>query len=186
MVYDGMIEGYTVNLRSVEERDAEVTFAMRSDPEKSRFIHAAKGTVEDQRRYIQRQRAIPDDYLFLVEDKQGNPIGMKGIYNYDAEKNVIETGRYIGFGSQAQNIEALYLSFDFAFDILHVNEIVMSALEINSVMLGIQRRFGVVETHRVFNENFGCDSIYSVLTKSAYAISRPKVDSLVKRFADRK
>ncbi len=48
MVYDGLIEGKTVRLRSVEERDAEVTFRMRSDPEKSRFFHAADGTVENQ------------------------------------------------------------------------------------------------------------------------------------------
>ena len=83
MVYQYAIKGLTVCLRSVEESDAEVTFRMRSDPEKSRFIHRTTGTTEDQRNFIRAQRERIGDYLFLIEDLQGNPIGMKGIYNYD-------------------------------------------------------------------------------------------------------
>ena len=186
MVYDQVIEGLTVRMRAVEERDAEVTFKMRSNPEKSKYIHGATGTVEDQRSFICKQRQIPGDYLFLVEDIDGNPIGMKGVYNYDPQKNVVETGRFIGFGTPVQNTEALYLSFDFAFDILKVDTIVMSALEKNTVMRGMQDRFGVQVTHEVYDEAFGCCSMHSVLSREAYAISRPKAVALVERFANRK
>lgn len=185
MVYDKIIKGMTVNLRSIEEQDAEATFKMRSDPEKSRYIHRATGTAEDQRRFIQMQREKPGDYLFVVEDLQGKPIGMKGIYNYDPEQNVVESGRFIGYGSQVQNIEALMLSFDFAFDVMKVREIIMSALEKNEMMLGIQRRFGVRFTYRERGEGMDCDSLYSVLTPEAYAVSRPKVEALIRRFAGR-
>jgi RimJ/RimL family protein N-acetyltransferase len=186
VVYDGVIEGMTVHLRSVEELDAEVTFKMRLDPEKSRFIHRIKGTVEDQRNYIRRQREIPGDYIFLVEDLEGNPIGMKGVYKYDPEKKTVETGRFIGFGSQVQNIEALKLSFDFAFKELGVNEIIMSALENNTVMLGIQKRFGVEFTYREPCKGMDSDSLYSKLTKEAYEVSKPKIELLIQRFAGRK
>lgn len=47
MVYDSIIEGLTVKLRSIEESDAEVTYKMRTDPEKTRFVHQITGTVED-------------------------------------------------------------------------------------------------------------------------------------------
>ena len=123
MVYDGYIVGKTVRLRSVEERDADVTFRMRSDPEKSRFFHAADGTVENQLEYIKKQRLKEGDYLFLIEDKEGNAIGMKGLYNYDAENMTIESGRFVGFGSQIQNMEALLLSYDFAFNNLFPSDI---------------------------------------------------------------
>ncbi len=185
MVYDGVIEGKTVRLRSVDENDAEVTFKMRHDPEKSRFVRPSKGTVEGQREYIRKQRTIPGDYLFIIEDLQGNPIGMKGIYNYDKEKGEVESGRFLGYGSQVQNVEALMLSCDFAFDVLKVDRILMSTLENNHVMLGIQKRFGVEFTYRDRYEEFEYDNLHSVLTKEAYSISRPKVQALIDRFANR-
>lgn len=185
MVYDGIIEGLTVRLRSIEERDAEATFRMRSDKEKSRFVHSAKGTVDDQLAFIRNQRKKEGDYLFVIEDLCGKLIGMKGVYGYDPVENVVETGRFMNFGSQVQGTEALYLSFDFAFDVLGVDKIIMSALENNVNMRGMQDKFGVVITHRVFDPEFGCDSVYSELTREAYGKSRPRVSALVERFAKR-
>lgn len=185
MIYGEIIEGKTVRLRSIEESDAEVTYKMRTDPEKTRFVHRNTGTVEDQRNYIKRQRTLPGDYLFMVEDLKGNPIGMKGVYDYDPVAKTVETGRFIGYGTQIQNIEALKLSFDFAFDILGVDKIIMSALEHNNVMLGIQKRFGVEFTHRERMKGMDQDSLYSVLTKEAYAVSKIKVQALIDRFAGR-
>lgn len=185
MVYDKVIKGLTVQLRSVEESDAEVTYKMRMDPEKSQYVHQIHGTVEDQRNYIRKQRSTPGDYLFLIEDLKGKPIGMKGVYNYDPGKNEVETGRFIGYGSQIQNVEALKLSFDFAFDVLNVDHIEMSALENNSVMLGIQKRFGVKFTYKDRYEGIDHDNLHSILTREAYAVSKPKVEALIERFANR-
>lgn len=185
MVYEGIIQGKTVRLRSVEEQDAEITFKMRTDPEKAKYVHPVKGSVDEQRKFITKQRETPGDYLFIIEDLQGNPIGMKGVYDYNETRNEVKTGRFIGYGSQIQNIEALVLSFDFAFDILKVDRIVMAALENNKMMLGIQKKFGVEFTHRERCEEFGCDNLYSVLTRAAYALSRPNVSTLIDRFANR-
>ena len=79
MIYEKEITGLTVKLRSVAESDAEVTYAMRADAEKVKYMHQVNGTAEDQRRYIAAQRKKPGDYLFLVTDLNGNPIGMRGI-----------------------------------------------------------------------------------------------------------
>lgn len=185
MVYEGIIEGKTVRLRSVEERDAEITFKMRSDPQKSRFFHSAKGTVDDQLNYIRNQRQKQGDYLFIIEDMDGNPIGMKGLYNYDPKKNEIESGRFVGFGSQVQNMEALILSCDFAFDILKVKIINMAALETNTVMLGIQKKLGVVFTYKDIPAGMKDYNLHSYLTKDSYLTAKPKVLSLIERFANR-
>lgn len=185
MVYDKPVEGITVCLRSIKESDAEISFKMRTDPQKAKFVHPVKGTVENQREYIRKQRQIPGDFLFMIEDLQGNPIGMKGVYNYCPEKKEVETGRFIGYGSQVQNIEALKLSFDFAFDVLKVERVVMSALENNTVMLGIQKKFGVEFTYTDRYEGLEFDNIHSVLTKENYKKTKGKVEALIKRFADR-
>lgn len=185
MVYEKVIQGKTVRMRAVEESDAEVTFKMRSDPEKSRYIHAAQGTAEDQRNYIKRQREKAGDYLFLVEDLNGNPIGMKGIYDYDPVKNTVESGRFIGYGTQVQNIEALVLSLDFAFDVLGVAVVTMSALENNTGMVSIQKKFGVEFTHRDKLPGMEEYSLFSILTKERYAETKPGIDKLIERFAGR-
>lgn len=185
MVFGEVIQGKTVRLRSIEERDAEATFKMRSDPEKSKFIHPAKGTVEDQRQFIRKQRETPGDYLFVIEDLEGNPIGMKGLYNYNAEEKSIESGRFMGFGSQVQNIEALMLSIDLAFDKLGVNTIYMAALENNSIMLGIQMKLGTVYTHREKLDDLNTYNVHSYLTRELYAKNRANIMNLVQRFANR-
>lgn len=186
MVYPHTIEGLTVRMRSLEESDAEVTFRMRADPTKNQYIHRDVDTLEHQLNFIRMQREKPGDYYFLVEDLQGNPIGMKAIYNYDPVQNVAESGRFIGYGTQIQNIEALKLGFDFAFDVLKVRGIVMSALENNETVLNMQKHFGVQFTHRKREEGAEFDNIYSVLTQEAYAVSKPKVEALIRRFAGRK
>lgn len=185
MVYDKVLEGRTVRLRSIEERDAEASYRMRIDPEKSRYIHQDKGTVEDQRRYILAQREKPGDYYFIVEDLQGVPIGLKAICDYDAEKKTAESGRFIGCGSQIQNMEALMMGFDFAFNVLKVKRVIMSALEGNTWMLGIQKKFGAKYTHRHHEEGMPYDNLYSMLTAEDYASTRPKIEGLIDRFAER-
>lgn len=185
MRYGKVIEGRTVRLRDICDEDAETTYKMRSDPEKSRYIHGAKGTVADQLAFIQAQENKPGDWLFVIEDMAGKLIGMKGVYDYDPKTGHVETGRFMCFGSQVQSVEALMLSFDFCFDVLGVEEITMTVLSENANMRSMQERFGVRRTKVEHSEEFGCDTIYSVLRRAAYAGSRPKIAALINRFAER-
>ena len=186
-VYEGYLIGKIVRLRSIEERDAEVTHKMRMDPDKSRFVRPmqGQGSVEDQRRFIQKQRGTPMDYLFLVEDLFGKPIGMKGVYNFNEKENMVETGRYLGFGNQIQNIESFKMGFDFAFDYLNVDKVIMSALEINTRMLNLQKRFGTEYAFRDRYEELEYDSIYSILTRERYEKTKPEIEKIIDRFANR-
>lgn len=185
MIYEGKISGKTVCLRCIEERDAEITYVMRSDPEKSKYIHAAQGTVEDQREYIRRIRDKEGNFLFVIEDHDGNVIGMKGLYQYDFLEHMVVSGQFIGCGSQIQNMEALYLSFDFAFRNLKVDRIYMSVLETNTGMYEIQKKFGAKICRKVYSEEFQCNSVDSVLTEKAYQQVRPQIKALIERFTQR-
>lgn len=185
-VYNDIINGLTVRLRAIEERDAEITYEWRTDPEKTKYVHVSTGTVEDQLRFIQRQRTLPGDYLFIIENLDGFPIGMKGIYNYNPEQKTVESGRFIGYGNQIQNIEALYLGFDFAFDYLKVEKVIMSALERNEGMISIQKSLGVKEFKRDYLRDFGCDNVYFELSKENYYKKRNKIVALISRFVGRK
>ena len=186
MIYREKISGKTVRLRCIEERDAEVTYVMRSDPEKSKYIHAMEGTVEDQKNYIRRMREQLDNYLFVIENMDGRVIGMKGLYHYDPTERSVVSGQFLNFGSQIQSVEALLLSFKFAFYTLRVSKIYMSVLEDNQNMYDIQKKFGAVPYQRSSNTSFGCASIDSCLTLKAFQKSAPKIESRVGRFTNRR
>ena len=185
MIYRDGILGKTIRLRCIEEKDAEITYAMRSDPLKSKYIHSMEGTVEDQRNYIKRIRHQLENYLFVIEDMQGNVIGMKGLYHYEPDEASIESGQFISFGSQIQSMEALWLSFEFAFYTLRVNKIYMSVLEDNQTMFDIQKKFGAVPCQRRYSASFGCDSIDSVLTLKEFRKNESQIKALLDRFTER-
>ena len=85
-----------------------------------------------------------------------------------------------------ENMEALHLSFCFAFYELNVEKIYMSVLEDNKVMYGIQQKLGVRVYEKKYNKEFGCADINSVLSKEVYSLSGAKIEALIKRFAERR
>lgn len=85
-VYQKVLIGKTIKMRAMEEYDAKITFEMRTDPEKSKFLNSPPESVEDQRKYIQKQRNSIDDYYFIIENLEGKPIGMKAFSKYCPEK----------------------------------------------------------------------------------------------------
>ena len=185
-IYSKVLIGKTIRMRAMEESDAEVTFNMRNDPEKTKFLNSPPESVEAQRIYIAKQRKAVDDYYFMIEDLAGNPIGMKAFSNYSPEMKTVESGRFIGFGSQVQHIEALIMGFDFAFDILGVEKVLMTVIENNKTMHSLQQRLGAKETNRVFMPAFGCDSIHSELNRDDYLAARKKAENIIERFCGRK
>ena len=93
MVYDGVIEGKYVDLRSCTEEDAEFTLSLRKDPKLGKFFPVIDNTVEQQTEWIRHQRAKEGDYFFVVRNKQGDRIGTISVYNIaDGEG---ESGRII-------------------------------------------------------------------------------------------
>ncbi len=184
-VYSKILVGKTIKMRAMEEADAEITYNMRNDPEKSKFLNSPPGSIKEQRDYIIKQRNTPDDYYFIIEDFDGNPIGMKAFYNYSSENKIVESGRFMGFGNQIQHIEALVMGFDFAFDILCVDKVIMTVIEKNQSMCSLQQRMGAKETERIYMPAFGCYSIHSELTRDCYQQSRKRAEKLIDRFTRR-
>lgn len=183
MVYNGVISGYTVSLRSVDIDDAEITYRMRMDKEKVKFMHQINGTVDDQKRYIENQRKKEGDYLFVVVDNNNNIIGMRGIY--DVTKDTAESGRTIGYGNAFENMEAIILGLDFAFDTLNVKAVYMDAAKNNHSVRGIQEQLGTQVLKEEYIEELKNVYVRSVLYKDSYKQHREGIIKLVKRYAKR-
>lgn len=183
MTISGIIEGLTVDLRSVLPEDAEITYLMRTDKTKVQYMHKMKGTVEEQRNYILNQNKKEGDYLFLVINKQGQPIGMRGIYNIKADS--AESGRTIGYGDAFQNMEALLLGLDFAYYDIGVSKIYMDAATENLDVRGIQNKLGAVEIERKTVPDFNYEIVTSILEKEVYIINREIIYKLIKKHSMR-
>lgn len=121
MVYDKIIYGRHVDLRSVVAGDAQATLEMRQDAEKNRFLHPVENNLEKQKKWIEAQNRRADDYFFLALSKEGRPIGTFGIYEIEGIR--AHAGRLLMYGNPLQSFEVSFLVFKFAFEYLGILEI---------------------------------------------------------------
>ena len=141
MVYDGILEGKYVDLKSCTEDDAEFTRAIRKDPEFVKFLPAIDNTIEEQKAWIRYQREKDGDYFFVVWDKEGNRIGTISIY--DIHGDHAESGRLAIKGDNPfQGIEAQILAFRFAYGALKLECIEAYIFADNERAIRFNKQFG--------------------------------------------
>ena len=178
MVYDGIIEGKYVNLRSVEEKDAEFTLSLRQDPILTKYLPKLDITLEQQVNWIKNQRVKEGDYYFIVENKEGERIGVLGVY--DVNENHGETGRIAIVGTAFESIEAQLLSFVFSFDILKLDYTVNYVFADNIHALRGSQLFGSKSSEPYEDEN-GNMRIDGVITKESFLRSKEKLVKMLYR-----
>ena len=178
MIYDGILEGKYVNLRSVEEQDAEFTLSLRQDPNLTKYLPKLNITLEQQLAWIRKQRQQEGDYFFVVENKKGVKIGVIGVYNVDGD--CAETGRIAMIGNAFESIEAQLLSFDFAFDHLNLEKTVNYVMAENVHALRFSQLFGS-QSSEPFEDTDGNMRIDGVITKASYLQSKSKIIKMLYR-----
>ncbi len=179
MVYQGIVEGIGVNLRPVEEADAEFTYRLRQDKARTRYVHSIDGTVEDQRKWISNQRKREGDYFFIVEDKMGTPLGTVGYYDLEGKNG--EMGRMVVNGSFAQNCDAILQLRRFAFEIIGADYVRCSAVNGNKAVLAQLKRLGAVQTGSYVDEKEGFEILVFRVDRDVYEAKKDKNLKLVKK-----
>lgn len=179
MVYEKIIEGKYVNLRSVNIEDAEFTLSLRQDPELTKYLPKLDISLEQQETWIKKQRLKPGDYFFLIQDKQGNNIGVIGVY--DVNNKQCETGRIaVRNGNAFQSLEAQLLTFDFAFDTLGLSVTVNYVYADNLHAIRLSQLFGAEVTRKRVDET-GLIRVDHIITAGRYKESRKKIIRILYR-----
>ncbi len=175
MIYDGLIEGSYVNLRSVKVDDAEFALSLRQNPNLTQFMPKLDITVEQQRAWIEKQRNLEGDFFFIVEDKSGKKIGVISIYNID--NNTCESGRIVMIGKPIQTIEAQLLIFDFAFRDLKIKSVYHFNELDNDKSSRLAETFGSVMV-KVMKDD-GREVLKGTISKESYLEKRAKLTQLL-------
>lgn len=178
MVYEKILNGKTVHLRSVNIEDAEFTLNIRNNPELTIYIPKVSINIEEQCLWIENQRKKEGDYFFLILDKDKNKLGTISIYNVGDK--TAESGRFLSIGNSIQNMESLVLTYDFAFFSLNVNILNFEVYKENKKIVNMWKRLGSqITSEKIVN---GFDSFCFELTKTGYEETfRPKIVDTLNR-----
>ncbi|MCE5174420.1 MAG: GNAT family N-acetyltransferase [Bacteroidales bacterium] len=172
MVYNGILEGKFVNLRSVKEEDSAFILEIRNNPEISRYIPQLNVNVEQQCAWIRKQRADNDSLYFIIEDKSKQRIGTVSVYNII--QNHAEVGRSCSIGDSIQNSETGILHDDFIFNVLCLDYLDVWVYKDNTHVLSLNKGFGCEWDGEALDKD-GIPYLYGKITKQNYLLKSQKI-----------
>ncbi|MBR4946955.1 MAG: GNAT family N-acetyltransferase [Clostridiales bacterium] len=163
MVYDGVIKGRFVELKSITLDDAQFSYDIRADEKNRDTVGVVAKSLEEQINYLKWQINEPDDYYFVVFNRKGEKIGLIGLY--DIQGDTAEIGREVSYGNCVEVIESEILVEDFAMDVLGLKKLRSVIYANNTKHLNNQKHAGAKPVKKVIRS--GVESYYfeTVLSK---------------------
>lgn len=76
------IQGKYINLREAEVADSSFILELRTSPDKSKFINKTDPNLDKQIDYMKNYKTLDNEWYFIVEDKNENPVGTISVYPY--------------------------------------------------------------------------------------------------------
>ena len=178
VIYDKVINGQIIDLRSVKVDDADFVFNIRMDNSKNKYIHKVSNDVGLQKKWISNQIQRDGDYYFIALSKQGEPLGLASVYDIDYEKKEAEFGRWVSYGNPYQNVEMVMLLFDLAFNELGIDKLFMRMDLENTKVINFWKTFRCSHTGIVKRVDMELDEWY--INKDTYLSNRNNIKRMIK------
>lgn len=144
-------------------------------------------TEESQREWYLSYLERPDDLFWCILDKQGRFLGSVRLYDMDAGHSILNHGSFMVDAEAADEapyaLDAELLSLDFAFDVLHVRQVINENRHDNRVMNSLSEKMGFV-----FVKDTSIGGVpfkYHLLYEDAYRKKRAAVERIVTYWAGR-
>lgn len=146
-----MPSGFGLQLRTVTVDDAEAIFLLRRDPALGRFLGRTVPDVEQQREWIERQRAREGDHYFaVVRESDDTFLGTIAAYNVDLAERECEWGRWVLRPGSSAAVGSATLIFDFIFDDLQLRRSYSLTVAENHQVVSFHDSMGVPRSREVF------------------------------------
>ncbi|WP_254054895.1 GNAT family N-acetyltransferase [Pseudophaeobacter sp. EL27] len=152
-----LIEGPNLTLRLIQPKDAAFVYGLRTNSLYNKHLSAVRGTVEDQRRWIDAYKdreAERNEFYYLIERKDGVPCGVVRLYDMDADS--FTWGSWILDENKPPKaaLESAVLSFGIGFNALDRKMARVDVRTENDRAQAFYQRFGMIETHRTKSDIF--------------------------------
>lgn len=187
MTYYQTLRGEFVNLRPITVNDASITLHWRTSA-RARLLNIGANSINDQIKWIESRPSNECNYI--IELKNGHPIGMLSIIGINSIHKHAETARFlIGDEESAKGIpaavEAMKLIYQFAFDELKLIRLYGTVVSGNLLMAKWQKYLGMKEEGRMRNHYYINDKwqdaiILGLLSEEYRAYSLPRMSALIK------
>lgn len=185
IINSGNIIGKTVNLRTAEPKDAEYTLSIRMSGHKTQYLNSFTGSLESQKRWIQEKIDSEDACFCIAELKDGTPIGTYGFEELNQTTRSADTGHALLLGNMIQNSEAVFLLYQYMFNVLNLKVVTTDILEQNNASIGITKRFGGIKTSECYSDLHKMKLLHFEITSEAFAEKEKVFNELLERFGDR-
>lgn len=181
-----VLEGEFVNLRPLQTGDAKLTLGWRR-AQRARFLNAVAGTVEQQAAWIAARPSA--EHNFIIELKDGHPVGMLSLTGIDSVNRHGEPGRFlIGDEAAARGlpvaVEAMKLLYELAFERIGLVRVCGIIAANNTLMVKWQKYMGMKEEGRLRNHLYQDgqfqDAIFLGLLEEEYRkVALPRMKTLI-------
>jgi len=136
------LKGRFVTLREVTESDAEFILSLRCDENKSKFLHKTEYNLENQIAYIRRYFSIPNEWYFIILNKNGERIGTYRIYDVHGDSFCIGSWLMMDGVSPQESFESDYLIRRYGFDVLGFKKIHFDVRKGNKKVIAYHKMVG--------------------------------------------
>ena len=132
-------------LRPVTVEDAEFIVRLRNQTHVKNCVNDTSLDVARQRQWIRNYLERDNEYYWIIETPDGEPFGTISVYHYDAEKNQIESGRWVELKGAKYTYNLFKLAKlvnGFAFDVLKVDRVVFDVVATNKRVIRYNELYG--------------------------------------------
>ncbi|MDU7781538.1 GNAT family N-acetyltransferase [Aeromonas caviae] len=171
-----MLESKTINMRLIDESDAEFVLKLRSDERYNKFLSSVNSDINSQRDWIRKYKEDEisnKQFYFIIERKDGVPCGTVRVY--DIKENSFCWGSWILNEDKTHYaaIESALMVYDFGFNRLGFNKSHFEVIRGNLKVVSFHKKFGAV----MIGEDD--DHYYFEITKASVMKCREKFKSLI-------
>ncbi|MFM5135623.1 GNAT family N-acetyltransferase [Aeromonas rivipollensis] len=171
-----MLKSKTINMRLINEDDAEFVLKLRLDGNYNKFLSSVNADVSSQKTWIRKYKEDEvnnKQFYFIIERKDGTPCGTVRIY--DIKNDSFCWGSWILNEDKTRYsaIESAVMIYNFGFNSLKFNKSHFEVIKDNVRVVNFHKKFGAV----VVGED--SNNYYFEITKDAVEKSKEKFQAFI-------